>query len=813
MSQMSSSVRLQTAQVHTDCVATGGLSVRIYNSDQYFRGKSFRIATLLRVKGGPMAAARFPISERWLNRSIIFSMIGSVSIFMIALLAWQFPIREQTQLKVGQVASSDIAAPAQITYPSDILTEKTRELAAQAVAEQYDSTEGRVRRQQINRSREVLTFITAIRNDPYALPELQVDYLLAIAELQLTPEAAYRIQQLTSEEWQAVVTETPLTLDRIMRDEIRENNIASARRRVPSLVNSDVSEPVSIVTTDLVRGLISPTSILNEQRTEEARLNARNVVPIQYQTYAQGEKIIRAGDVATAAHVEALTQIGLLQPAWDWWMLVRAVVLSTLTIVLVLSAIYRLRPSTLENFQELAALSVVVVIWMLAAKLMVVPHAWLPYLYPLAAMSMLITVLIDLRVALIVTISMALLVHYLSSNNFILVTYTGLGALLGAIILGRAEGISSFLWAGLGVILSNILVFAAFNPSLADFSTANWLTQTLPLFLALVLNGSLSASIALISYFVLGNLFNLTTSLQLSELSRPTQPLLRQLLLKAPGTYHHTIVVSNLAERAAAAIGADALLARVGSYYHDIGKTVRPYFFTENIADSSSPHEKLDPLTSAQIIISHVTDGIDLAQKYRLPPQIQDFIREHHGRSLTQFFYTQAQRQVSNEGEVDPQNFRYPGPNPRTKETAILLLADTCEAAVRSIRPATREDLEKLINKLIDGRVAEGVLNQCELTFRDLQTIREVFIQVLQGVHHPRISYPEPVQPPVETSARPALVMNAGEMRIQPQVSNGPLRSMALNSLYKDSQCELLTKEALVRDLLGGVEEMETVAS
>lgn len=775
--------------------------------------EQLRFAGLRIAKGGPMAAARFPISERWLNRSIILSMVGSVSIFMIALLAWQFPIREQAQLTVGQVASSDIAAPVQITYPSEVLTEQARERAAQAVPEQYDSTEGRVRRQQINRSREILAFITAIRNDPHASPELQVDYLLAITELELTPEVAYGIQQLSNEEWQAVVTETPLTLDRIMRDEIRENNLASARRRVPSLVDSDVSETVSIVTTDLVRGLIRPNSILNEQRTEEARLNARNVVAIHYQTYARGEKIIRGGDVANAEQVEALTQVGLLQPAWDWWMLVRAVVLSTLTIILVLSAIYRLRPSTLENFQELAALSVVVVIWLLAAKLMVVPHAWLPYLYPLAAMSMLITVLIDLRVAIIVTISTALLVHYLSGNNFVLVTYTGLGALLGAIILGRAEGISSFLWAGLGVILSNILIFAAFNPSFVDFSTSNWLTETLPLFLALVLNGSLSASIALISYFVLGNLFNLTTSLQLSELSRPTQPLLRQLLLKAPGTYHHTIVVSNLAERAAAAIGADALLARVGSYYHDIGKTVRPYFFTENIADNSSPHEKLDPMTSAQIIISHVTDGVDLAQKYRLPPRIQDFIREHHGRSLTQFFYTQAQRQAGDDRAVNPQDFRYPGPNPRTKETAILLLADTCEAAVRSIRPATREDLEKLINKLIDSRVAEGVLNQCELTFRDLQTIREVFIQVLQGVHHPRISYPEPVQPLSEAGVRPAIMTTAGEPRMQPQVGNGHLQPALMNGIYKDSQRETSAKDPLARETLGGVEEMETVAS
>jgi putative nucleotidyltransferase with HDIG domain len=246
----------------------------------------------------------------------------------------------------------------------------------------------------------------------------------------------------------------------------------------------------------------------------------------------------------------------------------------------------------------------------------------------------------------------------------------------------------------------------------------------------------------------LGNLFGITTSLQLTELSRPTHPLLRQLLLKSSGTYHHTIVVSNLAERAAAAIGADAFLTRVGAYYHDIGKTVRPYFFAENIVDTASPHDKLDPLTSAQIIISHVSDGLDLAHKYHLPLRIQDFIREHHGSTLVKYFYVQAQREANENEEVNPSDFSYPGPSPQTKETAILFLADLCEAAVRAIRPATREELAALVNRLIDERVAEDELSDSNLTFRELHVIKEVFLQVLQGVHHPRIQYPESVKKP-----------------------------------------------------------------
>jgi putative nucleotidyltransferase with HDIG domain len=357
-------------------------------------------------------------------------------------------------------------------------------------------------------------------------------------------------------------------------------------------------------------------------------------------------------------------------------------------------------------------------------------------------MGMLVAVMIDLRVAVVTVIGFALIAHFMAPNNTLLVVYLCLGSLAGAVVLGRAERLTAFLWAGVAVAVVNWFSLAAFRLPFDEFTPS----RLIQLHVVIFLNGGLSASIALIGYLVLGNLFGITTSLQLTELSRPTHPLLRQLLLKASGTYHHTIIVSNLAERAAAAIGADAFLTRVGAYYHDIGKTVRPYFFAENIVDSASPHDKLDALTSAQIIISHVSDGLDLAHKYHLPERIQDFIREHHGRTMVKFFYVQAEREAGENEVVDPADYSYPGPSPRTKETAILFLADMCEAAVRAVRPATREELETLVNRLIDERVGEGELNESNLTFRELQMIKEVFLQVLQGVHHPRIQYPEPVK-------------------------------------------------------------------
>lgn len=665
-----------------------------------------------------------------------------MALLMTILLAWQLPYSGQIQLEPGDVAPYNVVSPSRIVYESEYLTAQARARAEASIADQYDASQGRIRRQQVDTARKVVEFVTLVRNDPYATPQLQTDYLMAIKDAELTPDAITRLLSLGDQPWALVAQEVPLALDRAMREEIRESTLVSARNRVPSIIDTSLNEESSAVAADLVSALLRPNSIYNPERTLQLRTAAADAVPPQTETIEAEEIIIRAGDKADELAVEALKQLGLLQDQWDWWRALRSALFTLTLFATAIGLLYRLRPGTLTNVKEQLLISALMALWLLVAKFVIINHEWLPYLYPLAAFSMLITVLLDLRVGAVVTLVMMLFVHYLSDNSPILIGYLGLGALLGSIVLGRAERLTAFLWSGLAIALSNLLVMTAYYAPYQTFSPR----AVLQLQLLAMLNGGLAASIALIGYFIIGNVFGITTSLQLTELSRPTHPLLRQLLLMSPGTYHHTIVVSNLAERAAAAIGADAFLTRVGAYYHDIGKTVRPYFFTENIVDGVSPHDKLDPHTSAQIIISHVTDGLDLAEKYHLPPRIRDFIGEHHGTSLVRYFYVKAQQAADEGEEVNEADFRYPGPNPRSKETAILLLADTCEAAVRAIRPANREELQKLINKLIDDRAADGELDSCDLTFSDLQTIKEVFLRVLEGVNHPRISYPESVQ-------------------------------------------------------------------
>ena len=260
-----------------------------------------------------------------------------------------------------------------------------------------------------------------------------------------------------------------------------------------------------------------------------------------------------------------------------------------------------------------------------------------------------------------------------------------------------------------------------------------------------ILNGFASGSLALLIQYILSQLLGLVTPLFLLEISRPDHPLLKYLLQNAPGTYQHSLQVSNLAEQAAEAIGADALLVRVGTLYHDVGKAANPSFFVENqIPGKINTHDDLDAVIAAQIIIRHVQDGINLVNKYRLPPKIKEFVREHHGTKITKYQYTRALEKADNKTEnVDQELFRYSGPKPRSKETALVMLADGCEATARAVLPKTTDELEKLVKNVFDYCLQEGQFDKTNLTLKDLKMAQESFIKTLSNTYHPRIQYPE----------------------------------------------------------------------
>ncbi len=565
-----------------------------------------------------------------------------------------------------------------------------------------------------------------------------------------TQQVATQILLLDDGNWQDAKTETSRVLDRTMQREIRENTLAAAKRSVPGLISFTLDDEEESVVTALVQGLLQPNTFLNSERTEAARAEAvESVTPVE-RSIAQSEIILRSGNLVDALDIEALDELGLLQTERTWQDYISAFLMAVLlTGTLVAFTIQRQGHFWSNNLQTFL-LGSIFIVFVFLARMMTTDQAWLSYLFPLAAMSMLLGALIDLPIAVVATLLIGILVGVFTDGAIEIMTYCTLGALAGALVLGTAERLNSFVLAGMWIIIINLVVVAAFRIPLL---TAQLSGNLLAIAAAALVNGIFASSFTLVIFYLLGQVFGLTTNLQLLELSRPTHPLLRQLLLKAPGTYHHSLIVSNMAEEAAGAIGANVLLTRVGGYYHDIGKTVRPYFFIENNTDGVNPHDRLDPYTSARIIISHVPDGVELAQKFRLPNAIIDFILEHHGTTRVEYFYYQACQEHDSPDEVDEDEFCYAGPRPRSRETAILMLADGCEATIRAMNPSSREEMLELIRSVINRRLMSGQLDHSQLTLSDLSKITEAFARMLQGIHHPRVKYPSDKEPAAATPA------------------------------------------------------------
>lgn len=688
-----------------------------------------------------------PADIPWRARARVLSLWLIASLLSIAVLVMPTPFSGQVQLQVGDVAPYDVFAPRQITYVSEVLTKQRRELAANSVPEVYDPPQARIGRQQLTLTNHILDFIGSVRADSYADLPTKASYLKAITAIDLPREVISRTLTLPNPAWERVSNEILSVLERTMREEIRENSLADERRKIPARVRLDLSDEDVAVVTAFIEDLLVPNSFYNAERTEQRRQQARDRVEPVMATIERNETILRAGDIVTAAEIEALEALGLRQPSWSWQEAVAAGVFALLLSLLFLYYFWTCEPLLWLRRSEPLMLALIACTFVVAARFALPGHPLLIYLFPYAALAMLVSLLFGQRMALVMAGLFALLVGWLTMGSLEMMAYALSGSLIGLLKLRRGEHLVNFVVAAGYVVAVNLLVvliFALAAPQIDLISTAQ------SAILAIV-NGLVTATTTLIGIYLIGLLFGVVTPLQLIELSRPTHPLLRQLLLKAPGTYHHTLIVSNMAERAAEAIGADSLLTRVGTYYHDVGKTIRPYFFIENRTEGPDPHARLDPYTSAQVIISHVKDGVELARKHRLPQRIIDFIPEHHGTLMVSYFYHQAVRQAGSPEKVDKAAFRYPGPKPQSRETAIAMLADGAEATVRSRRSASVEEIEQIVAESMDSRLASGQLDECTLTMDDLRLIRQAFVDVLRGLQHPRISYPAEVVP-----ARPA---------------------------------------------------------
>ena len=638
------------------------------------------------------------------------------------------------------MAQVTLQSPRDISYVSDIRTGEARKGAESAVQLVYTVPDPAIARQQIDRLSTAMQYITSVRDTPEVTNEQRAANLVELSDVRLQLETIDYVISMSASRWEIVQAESLRVLEQIMRRAIYEEKVEATQAGIASSVSLTLNEQQSDLVTELVTAFVVPNSFYSEELTTAARAAARDAVRPIVQTYKTGETIVPAGKIITPADLEAFQQLGMISPGQRWEDMLGAAAVVILSAVFIPMYFYRRkRTAVMNDPRSIVVIALVFIIFLVGARLFT-NRTLAPYGYPLQAAGLLITTLFGLETGFVIIIPLCLLASYGLSNTLDLAPYYLISSLIGLLALGPARRFWGFVRAGIAVALSGLAVLLAYR---LLFFSPDWLGVVQ--FVGVVaFAGFAAASVTLLLQYLLAQSLGLTTALQLLDISRPDYPLLQFFLRAAPGTYQHSLQVANLAEQAAEKIGADPLLTRVGAQFHDIGKALNPTFFIENqIPGNVNTHQDIAPEESSATIIRHVTDGIALAKKHRLPRRLHDFILEHHGTLITLYQYTQAMDAAGGDAtKVDIEKFRYPGPRPRSRETALLMLADATEARARAERPANEDELRVLVNNVIANVQKFNQLDDTMLTLRDLNLITESFVTTLRGQYHPRIQYP-----------------------------------------------------------------------
>ena len=518
-----------------------------------------------------------------------------------------------------------------------------------------------------------------------------------------------------------------------------KNIRAELQRKYPAQLVGIIAE--------LIRGCIRPTMMIDEEITEQNREKARDAV--EAKTCVKGQVIVRKGEIVTLAQYTMIQSLGLLaDDSFDIQTLVGIALLVIALEAALVGFLRRFHRSLLESPKQMMLLSLILV---LTIWLCFIFRYVNTYFMPVTVALVLTALLMDVQLALFTNIIVALLASLMNTGSAMIaiVLMACVSAPFIAMLFHRSMLRTTTLLAGVLIGVWNFLItlgVGLFNSVeiRTVLNNALWAAG----------GGAVSAVICIGVQPVLEWLFNLATAAKLIELSNPNQPLLRRLLLEASGTYHHSIIVANLAEAACSEIGANGLLARVGAYYHDIGKLKRPMYFKENQM-GDNPHDRTDPRVSTAILTAHPRDGAMMAQKARIPEPVVEIIRQHHGDCPVMFFYDKALKLYGD--QVDISAFRYEGPRPQTREAAVVMLADSVEAATRSLPNPDPEKIDALIRNIVRGKLNDGQLDCSSLTFNNLEKICSAFSTVLTGVFHERSEYPTVEIPPrTESLQKPA---------------------------------------------------------
>ncbi|MDS1029457.1 HDIG domain-containing protein [Bacillota bacterium LX-D] len=638
-----------------------------------------------------------------------------------------------------------------IDYESEVLTEQARDRAAKDVAPVLKVDQSAIADMEyaIHNNFAKIREIRLLQGVNEDQKVIKVKNSLGFA---MTDSAARTLLETDNNTLNYLEKQAIQILDKIMESGVQQAALPVAKENISKEIELlAIDQIYQDALKEIYKGVTLKETLINDpvstaQKREEARAQ---VEPVRV-TIKQGEKIAGEGDILTPAKIEALQQLGLLRTSTSFTNFFGVALLVLVTCILIVVFLRQYYKDILHSESHQLLLALLLVLGLIIIKILSSfsgtsdAMALIGYLVPASAITMLIAILLGTKLAIFSAFILGLYTGVLNGYQFQFVVAVIIGGITGVFSVSRLSQRGDLMKAALYVMLANTMTALALGMML------NYSLYRMAIAISFALaNGLLSSVAAIGTLPFLETVFDITTSVKLLELSDANQPLLRRLLLEAPGTYHHSVLVGNLAEGAADAVGANSILARVGAYYHDIGKIRRPYFFIENQINSENPHDKLTPTLSTLIITSHIKDGLELAKESKLPKVIVDIIAQHHGTNLISFFYNKALENIAADNDksetVNEEDFRYEGPKPKSKEAAIVMLADAVEAGVRSLKNPTPGRMEGFIRKVIKDKLDDGQLEECELTFRELDTIAQSFLLVLNGIFHSRIEYPDQV--------------------------------------------------------------------
>jgi len=664
-------------------------------------------------------------------------------------------------LSVGGRAPITFVAAHDAQYESAVLTQAARDAAAASVDPVTLPPDTTV----VQRQRELAETLLAELANIRALtdtPEQDQFFLANDLDGAAAVGAAALTTMLIADDtaYETIRAATVAGINDILAGAVLSTDVAErvtaflATEQAP--VDSDAADAVGQLLLAFVLANVEIDEIATAQRREDA---ANNVTP-EVRTVAAGQQIVEEGEVFTAAAIEALRETGVVNDDFDYADLGAGVLFAVGFGALLGIYVYQLQPFPAPARRRMLLTGVSIAATIVAVRFALPPllpdsdQRFFAAALPVGAAAMVTASFSELRFAAVVAGGVAAFATFIAATTPVvagaaftspleplqLVSVYALGGLAGAVTVHRAERLGRYAVAAVVIAAAVWIVLVAFWLLEEDRTSEGlgWLS------LAAAGSGLGSAILGIGVYVILSMALGVTTRLRLMEIAQAGHPLLKQLQDEAPGTYHHSMMVGTLAERAADRIGADSLIVRAGAYFHDIGKIAQPSYYIENqLNRDPSPHDELDPENSARIIIEHVTNGSEIARKHRLPDVVRDFIPEHHGTRLVTYFYRRAR---ADGGQADASKFRYAGPSPQTKESAIVMLADSCEALVRARQARTGEEMDVLVDSVFAERLAEGQFNECDVTMRELQAIATSFKSTLRAVYHPRIEYPPPVE-------------------------------------------------------------------